>query len=198
MTSRPASLSFILLTQDPHLHHQLEKDLKQASIPTSVTLVTDVASMHRATARRAFDGVIYDPKRSSADCLTEIQKTFDPSRTCMLIGSRGALRLAAGMVQAFAHSHASPLPSSGPRHSIEEYLDSKLGEFVREMKNGAGRNLHPMLMKAVERPLIIHALKETNGNQIQTAHLLGMNRNTLRKKITELRIPVRREKKNTA
>jgi two-component system nitrogen regulation response regulator GlnG len=51
-----------------------------------------------------------------------------------------------------------------------------------------------MLIKAVERPLIAHTLKETNGNQIQAAHLLGMNRNTLRKKITELRIPVRRER----
>ena len=51
-----------------------------------------------------------------------------------------------------------------------------------------------MLISAVERPLIIFALKETNGNQIQAAHLLGMNRNTLRKKIGELRIPVKREK----
>ena len=198
MTSRPASLSFILLTKDSHLHNQLEKDLKKASIPTTITLVKDVASLHRATAKRAFDGVIYDPKRSSADCLAEIQKSFDSSRTFLLVGSRGALRLAAGMVQAFGHTQSPTTPSSGPKPSIEEYLDSKLGEFVREMKNGSGRNLHPMLMKAVERPLIMHALKETNGNQIKTAHLLGMNRNTLRKKITELRIPVRREKKNTA
>lgn len=51
-----------------------------------------------------------------------------------------------------------------------------------------------MLISAVERPLIAHALKETNGNQIQAAQLLGMNRNTLRKKITEFRIPVKRHK----
>ena len=41
-------------------------------------------------------------------------------------------------------------------------------------------------------PLIALALRETNGNQIQAAHLLGMNRNTLRKKITEFGIPVKR------
>ncbi|MGH7231435.1 MAG: helix-turn-helix domain-containing protein, partial [Nitrospiraceae bacterium] len=58
----------------------------------------------------------------------------------------------------------------------------------------SARNLHQMLISAVERPLITLALKETNGNQIQAAQLLGVNRNTLRKKITELRIPVKREK----
>jgi DNA-binding protein Fis len=77
---------------------------------------------------------------------------------------------------------------------LESYLESKLGEFVRGMKNSSGRNLHPMLISAVERPLITFALKETNGNQIQAAQLLGMNRNTLRKKIGELRIPIKREK----
>jgi two-component system nitrogen regulation response regulator GlnG len=61
------------------------------------------------------------------------------------------------------------------------------------MKTSSARNLHTMLIKAVERPLISLALKETNGNQIQAAQLLGMNRNTLRKKIADLRIPVNRE-----
>ncbi len=77
---------------------------------------------------------------------------------------------------------------------LEDYINSKLGEFVKGMRNGSARNLHPMLIAAVERPLIAIALKEMNGNQIQAAHLLGMNRNTLRKKITHLRIPVKRGK----
>jgi two-component system nitrogen regulation response regulator GlnG len=55
-----------------------------------------------------------------------------------------------------------------------------------------------MFMSAVERPLIALALKETNGNQIQAAQLLGMNRNTLRKKIVEHRIPVKRERMRKA
>ena len=79
-------------------------------------------------------------------------------------------------------------------YRLEDYIESKLGDFVKGMKNGSARNLYPMLIRAVERPLITLALKETNGNQIQAAHLLGMNRNTLRKKITDLRIPIKREK----
>ena len=42
----------------------------------------------------------------------------------------------------------------------------------------------------VERPLILLTLGATRGNQIRAAHLLGLNRNTLRKKIRELDIPV--------
>jgi two-component system nitrogen regulation response regulator GlnG len=49
-----------------------------------------------------------------------------------------------------------------------------------------------MLISAIERPLITKALQETKGNQIQAAELLGLNRNTLRKKIHDLHIPVKR------
>jgi two-component system nitrogen regulation response regulator GlnG len=45
-------------------------------------------------------------------------------------------------------------------------------------------------MKEVERPLIAFALKETGGNQRRAAELLGMNRNTLRKRIQECRLAV--------
>jgi len=44
------------------------------------------------------------------------------------------------------------------------------------------------VMREVEKPLIERSLKATNGNQIKTAALLGINRNTLRKKIRELGI----------
>ena len=57
-----------------------------------------------------------------------------------------------------------------------------------------GKNLYPTLMRAVERPLIELALRETHGNQIKAARLLGLNRNTLRKKITEFDISVSQAK----
>jgi two-component system nitrogen regulation response regulator GlnG len=44
----------------------------------------------------------------------------------------------------------------------------------------------------VERPLILAALTATRGNQIKAAELLGLNRNTLRKKIRELGVSVYR------
>ena len=44
------------------------------------------------------------------------------------------------------------------------------------------------IIPAVERELIINALKETGGNQVQTAKLLGITRATLRKRIEKFGI----------
>lgn len=45
------------------------------------------------------------------------------------------------------------------------------------------RNLYSVVVSEVERPLIQEVLKATGGNQSKTAEILGINRNTLRKKI---------------
>ena len=55
--------------------------------------------------------------------------------------------------------------------------------------------LHQRILKEVETPLIEIALDATGGNQAKCADLLGINRNTLRKKITELDIRVTRRRK---
>jgi len=50
-----------------------------------------------------------------------------------------------------------------------------------------------MVLEQVERPLIRFVLEKTRGNQVRAADILGINRNTLRKKITELGIELRKE-----
>jgi len=55
--------------------------------------------------------------------------------------------------------------------------------------------LYDKIIREVERPLILLSLQATGGNQLKTADLLGINRNTLRKKIRELNIEVLRSKK---
>jgi two-component system nitrogen regulation response regulator GlnG len=52
--------------------------------------------------------------------------------------------------------------------------------------------LYGRILREVERPLIARVLMETRGNQLRAAALLGVNRNTLRKKIRELDIEVMR------
>ncbi len=50
--------------------------------------------------------------------------------------------------------------------------------------------LFDRILREVERPLIALTLEATRGNQIRAAEVLGLNRNTLRKKIRELSIPI--------
>ena len=52
--------------------------------------------------------------------------------------------------------------------------------------------IYDRMIREVERPLIVRALVATRGNQLKAADVLGLNRNTLRKKIRELDIQVTR------
>ena len=50
--------------------------------------------------------------------------------------------------------------------------------------------MYDRVISEVERPLLSLALGTTRGNQLRAARLLGLNRNTLRKKIKDLDVPV--------
>ncbi len=68
-------------------------------------------------------------------------------------------------------------------------LEELGGELVRESLDGSETSdLHRKLIEIMERPLLTTVLAHTDGNQIRAAALLGINRNTLRKKIVELKI----------
>ena len=59
--------------------------------------------------------------------------------------------------------------------------------FLTEKKG----ELYKFLMLAVEKPLIESVLQRTEGNQLKTAKILGINRNTLHTKIKKLKIRVK-------
>lgn len=90
------------------------------------------------------------------------------------------------------HPSARSRRDGPPDPLLEDFVERKLKEFVKKIKVSQSRNLYTLLLKEIERPLISLTLKETHGNQIQAAMILGMNRNTLRKKIKDLRIPLHR------
>ena len=81
-----------------------------------------------------------------------------------------------------------------------EKLSASVGKHLRRYFDLHGGVLPPpglynRILKEVEEPLIEIALEATGGNQAKCADLLGINRNTLRKKITDLDIRVTRRRK---
>ena len=89
-----------------------------------------------------------------------------------------------------------PLRSGGEG----DKLSASVGKHLRRYFDLHGGVLPPpglynRILKEVEAPLIEIALDATGGNQAKCADLLGINRNTLRKKITDLDIRVTRRRK---
>ena len=187
---RSFAFSVLLLSSDHDLHEKIQRTLKDLTL----TVAKDVATIPRAALKQGFDAVLIEARRGVPHELAEVSRLVEPSRAMIVMGSRSVLARSADVLQTMTNGAGRLLTHSRQDVVLEELIESKLGEFVKGMRNGSARNLHPMLISAVERPLIAHALRETNGNQIQAAQLLGMNRNTLRKKITEFRIPVKRQK----
>lgn len=81
-----------------------------------------------------------------------------------------------------------------------EKLSASIARHLRRYFDLHGNILPPpglygRILREMEHPLIEIALEATGGNQAKCADLLGINRNTLRKKITELDIQVTRRRK---
>ncbi len=74
------------------------------------------------------------------------------------------------------------------RESIEDLITKRLEPFIEKTASKGRQELYDTVMPFMERPLIKLVLKKTRNNQVRAAELLGINRNTLRKKIKELNI----------
>ncbi len=76
--------------------------------------------------------------------------------------------------------------SSSRETSLEELVVKEVERLFDE--GGSLTDIYHRIQQRVERPLLEVVLERTQGNQIRAAAVLGINRNTLRKKITDLRI----------
>ena len=72
--------------------------------------------------------------------------------------------------------------------SLEEVLAPRFRELLEKIHAGKANGIYDRVIASVERPLIRQALLVTDGNQIQAARLLGINRNTLKRKMDRLGI----------
>ncbi len=67
--------------------------------------------------------------------------------------------------------------------TLRECVELAVDRYLKDLEGHAPENLYQMVMTEVERPLLASVLSYTRGNQSQAAAALGINRNTLRKKL---------------
>jgi two-component system nitrogen regulation response regulator GlnG len=84
-------------------------------------------------------------------------------------------------------SSEGPVDADNLSGSVERHLNGYFAGFNDQLPPAG---LYHRILREVEYPLISAALAATRGNQIRAAELLGLNRNTLRKKIRDLDIQV--------
>ena len=73
--------------------------------------------------------------------------------------------------------------------SLPDAMENCLDHYFNGLSGiSPAPNLYDVIVQQVEKPLIEHVLRYVRGNQLRAAEILGINRNTLRKKITLLGI----------
>jgi len=69
--------------------------------------------------------------------------------------------------------------------NLHDCVRASLQAYFRDLDGTDPADLHGMLVKAVERPLLEVVMEQSQNNQSRAAQWLGLNRNTLRKKLLE-------------
>jgi two-component system nitrogen regulation response regulator GlnG len=77
--------------------------------------------------------------------------------------------------------------------TLAQLVERKLSSYFADQPDGLPpAGLYDRVLEEVERPLIQLTLSATRGNQVRAAEILGLNRNTLRKKISDLGVEMQR------
>lgn len=183
-------LHIVMVSSDPavslHMKEQGNGD---------IVVVRDLQALDQTARTRPIDVLVLGDGVKSED-LALLGPTLDLSTTVVMAGPLPPVEAVSTIRGLLGDGKAGKPTSARSNVTLEDYVESKFSEFVRAMKASSARSLYATMIRAVERPLIELALRETHGNQIQAAQLLGLNRNTLRKKISECKISIKRRSRS--
>jgi len=76
--------------------------------------------------------------------------------------------------------------------SFAALIARRVAQYLEKANGEEPRGLYQKLVAEIERPLIEQAMRRAEGNQVRAARILGLNRNTLRKKLVDLGIATRK------
>jgi Fis family transcriptional regulator len=70
-------------------------------------------------------------------------------------------------------------------YDISACVRGALEAYFKDLEGQPPHAVYDMLLACVEKPMLEYVLNHANGNQSKTAEILGLNRNTLRKKLKQ-------------
>ena len=71
------------------------------------------------------------------------------------------------------------------RKHIDECIRASLEQYFEDLRGTEPNAVHDMILAAVEKPMLDVVMKHADGNQSKAAEWLGINRNTLRRKLLD-------------
>lgn len=74
---------------------------------------------------------------------------------------------------------------TAPNHDIETPLRQRLRDYFGDLGDSTPVDMYDMVIQVVEKPLLEEVMARANQNQSRAAQWLGLNRNTLRKKLIQ-------------
>lgn len=115
----------------------------------------------------------------------EMQTVSSPMSSSKIVPSTVA------RVEADSSRYATNLPFSADGEftgkldsfSLEAVVEHKISKFLDQVGGMYPEDLHSLILGKVEKPLLAQILRRTGGNQVHASRILGINRNTLRKKM---------------
>lgn len=110
-----------------------------------------------------------------------IAATSRPAASPIPVGSSAAAVPPEGA--ATAPPGVTPATSGG---DFDRLVDAAMPSVVEASAAAEPARVYRAVMARIERPLLRHALDLSGGNQLRAARLLGINRNTLRKRLRQL------------
>lgn len=73
---------------------------------------------------------------------------------------------------------------------IPDCVNESLDQYFKDLDGEHPTNVYDMVISIVEKPLLTYIMRISKGNQSKAAEILGLNRNTLRKKLKQHKIDI--------
>ena len=71
------------------------------------------------------------------------------------------------------------------KKNLPDNIDTLLDQYFNDLDGDKPTAIYEMVINTEEKPLLLYIMNKTEGNQSKAAKMLGLNRNTLRKKLKQ-------------